>query len=419
MKENHFRWFVGTILLGALFHVPCMAQNVKKAVQPDTTKVVQSLGPSSVPGQTKKDESVAAKWLRQYFEGKGSLTERSGFSYGLDYFSSFQAATASLGDKTSFSGVFRLYGTLNLVGRKPGNIGALIFKAENRHAYGGYPSSQDLGFEVGYVGLTATPFSDIHWALTNFFWLQQLFDNRFAYVVGLVDASDYVHVHGLVDPWNDFNNLIFSSGATVPIPNQGLGAGFKVMFTPKLYLQAGVVDANGDPTDPLGSFESFFRTSEYFSTAEVGWIKSYANRFSDNVHLSYWYVDQRKRAATAEGWGLAFSFSRVYGKYWQTFVRAGYAHEGGALLEKSLEAGLGYNIPSTHDIIGMGVSWGRPSASTLGEELGDQYTVELYYRWRFQKVLAISPDIQLLFDPALNPGKNVIAVFGLRTRISL
>ncbi len=419
MKENHFHWFVGIILFCALFNVTGIAQNENKPVRHDTTKVVESLGPSSVTGQTKRDESVAAKWLLKYYDSKESLTERSGFSYGLDYFSSFQAATASLGEKTSFSGVLRFYGTLNLVGRKPGNIGALIYKVENRHAYGGNLPSQNLGFEVGYVGLTATTFSDIDWALTNLFWLQQINDYKFAYVVGFVDVSDYVHVHGLVDPWNDFSNLIFSSGTTIPMPNQGLGAGVKVMVSPHLYLQAGMVDANGDPTDPLGSFKSFFNTSEYFTTVEVGWIQSYSQRFSDNIHLSYWYVDKRKKAATAEGWGLAFSFSRVYGKYWQTFLRAGYANEGGALWEKSLSAGLGYNIPSTHDIIGMGVSWGRPSSSTMGKELGDQYTVEIYYRWRFQKLLAISPDIQLLFDPTMNMGKDVIAIFGLRTRISL
>lgn len=152
---------------------------------------------------------------------------------------------------------------------------------------------------------------------------------------------------------------------------------------------------------------------------EAGWIKSYSKRFSDNIHLSYWYVEQRKKAAIAEGWGLAFSFSRKYGKYWQTFVRGGYANEGGALWEKSLETGLGYSIPFTNDIIGIGVSWGRPSASTFGKELDDQYTLEIYYRWRFQKLIAISPDIQLLLDPALNQDKDIIAVFGLRTRISL
>jgi hypothetical protein len=32
--------------------------------------------------------------------------------------------------------------------------------------------------------------------------------------------------------------------------------------------------------------------------------------------------------------------------------------------------------------------------------------------------LAITPDVQLIIDPPFNPGKNVIAVFGIRARLA-
>ena len=92
--------------------------------------------------------------------------------------------------------------------------------------------------------------------------------------------------------------------------------------------------------------------------------------------------------------------------------------DGGALWERSFSAGLGYYTRKSSDLIGIGLNWSRPSKDTLGPGLDDQYTAEIYYRWQALKVLTITPDVQVVFDPALNPDKDVIAVFGLRGRIS-
>jgi porin len=50
--------------------------------------------------------------------------------------------------------------------------------------------------------------------------------------------------------------------------------------------------------------------------------------------------------------------------------------------------------------------------------LRDQYTVELYYRLQVLKHLAITPDIQVLVNPALNSDTDVVGVFGLRARLA-
>ena len=66
----------------------------------------------------------------------------------------------------------------------------------------------------------------------------------------------------------------------------------------------------------------------------------------------------------------------------------------------------------------MGVNWSRPSESTLGPGLDDQFTAEAYYRYQPLPVLAVTPGVQLLFNPALNPEEDLVAVFGLRARLS-
>jgi carbohydrate-selective porin OprB len=72
--------------------------------------------------------------------------------------------------------------------------------------------------QIGYAGLTAVPFSDAGTNLTNLYWHQSFPENRLAYIVGIVDVTDYVGVYGLVNPWTDFINLAFSTGAARTAP---------------------------------------------------------------------------------------------------------------------------------------------------------------------------------------------------------
>lgn len=410
VNQNHF--IIVFLVLNISFF------NVNAQSQSDTTKRLSGIGgPSSVSGQINRDTQHKSEFMQSYFDFKTQLKKNSGFTYGIDYFTIFQTATASLGDKSAFSGVFRTYGSWNLAGKKSGNTGTFIFKFENRHKYKKFIVGQDMASEIGYAGLTSITFSNMGWVLTNFYWQQQLLKTRLSFVLGILDATDYLNIYGLADPWNDVSNLTFSTGAHIPVPNQGLGIAVRGLITDHIYVLAGIEDANGDPTDPLGSFESFFGEAEYFTHAEVGWMWSYDSRFSDNIHLTYWHAAARTKANVPEGWGLALSMSRMLKNHWEPFLRAGYADEGGTLLEGSVDVGLGYHFDNNNQLT-LGLSWGKPSKSTFGEELESQYTMELYYRLHLMKIFTLTPDIQLLFNPALNPDKNFIAVFGLRGRIS-
>jgi porin len=70
-------------------------------------------------------------------------------------------------------------------------------------------------------------------------------------------------------------------------------------------------------------------------------------------------------------------------------------------------------------VIGIGLNWSRPSDTAVAPGLDDQYTAELFYRIQLSQSLAITPDIQLIIDPALNPDDDSIFVAGLRVRLAL
>ena len=63
-----------------------------------------------------------------------------------------------------------------LLGRGTADTGSLVYKVENRHALNTDLAPQDLGFASGYVSLTASPYSQTNWSLTNPYWSQKLLD---------------------------------------------------------------------------------------------------------------------------------------------------------------------------------------------------------------------------------------------------
>jgi porin len=375
-------------------------------------------GPNSVGVTLQRDDEVEPTELASYFAFKDSVANSIGLSFGFDYFALYQGASSSPGEDGAASGVVRAFGTWKLVNRGSDDTGSLVFKVENRHLLGTEIAPQDLGFEIGYVGLTAVPFSDIGWALTNLYWEQMLAGGRFAFVAGILDPADYMDVYALVNPWADFSNLAFSTDPTIPLPNQGFGVAFRWSMGDHLYLLGGAEDANGDPTDPGNALSSFFGTGELYSHVEFGWTLSTDDRFTDNVHLMMWHVDDREEAGVPGGWGTAASWSQKFGTRWIPFVRAGWADGGGGIWDRSLSVGSGYSFRNDQDQFAVGLNWGRPPREVYGPEVSDQYTIDVFYRWRPMRILHVTPGVQFLVDPALNPDEDLIVVWGLRARLA-
>jgi porin len=359
-------------------------------------------------------------FLQPYFAFKDNVADRTGLTFSLDYSSVYLAASESLGARQSGSGIVRLFGSWDLVGGDSGNSGAVVFKLENRHGYSEVAPSA-FSFELGYAGLVEPPFSDQQTRLTNLYWRQRIGHGRVAIVGGFLDATDYVDVFALASPWMGFMNFAFSTGsATIPVPNDAL-LGFAIagMVTDNIYVIGGIADSNADPTDPFAGFDSFFNVREYFKHFEIGWTSSQDRIYLDNLHVTLWQNDEREEAGVLEGWGANFSFSYYLNERWMPFLRAGYADDGGSLLQKSLSTGIGYQRFPGRDLLAFGFNWGQPNESTFVPGLDDQYSLELFYRLQLADRLAITPDIQMIMNPVLNPEADSIWVFGLRARLAL
>jgi len=399
---------------------PLEAQEVAPAdtVRQDTVRVGRTGGPSSVQQQVEEDAS--RRELSAVQQAEDWLDDHLGLQLGLDYNLTAQMLNESPGATSAAGGVFRFYGHWTPFSRGSPSAGSLVFKLENRSALGSGLSPQALGPTAGYAGLTAVTFSDAGWILSNFYWTQALFDNAFAFNVGIVDVTDYIDVFGLVNAWTEYNNFAFTTGgASIPAPGQGLGAVVRWNLTNNYYLTAGMADANGDPSRWFDVFESFFDTSEYFWHAEAGWIGSWDKRYSDNIHLSFWAADDRVEAGVDGGWGLAASISHSLGDRWQPFLRGGYADGGGALLARTVSAGTGYQLMDRGDLVGVGANWGRPPEEAVEGDPRDQWTFEIYYKSYQIPQLEIWPSFQFLIDPAYLPESTSLWLVSVRVRLVL
>ena len=397
------------------------AQEVQK---PDTTQA-QFGGPGSVQGQEAEDRKAKTSVFEvgempAYSDWKDKLREKHALTYTVDYSSAVFTATNTLNSDNLFaSGALRFYGSWSPVGRKSGNTGSFIWKVENRHGYTDVPASGTAG-EIGYVGLFLPTFSNIGTRLTNLYWKQNLIQGRIEIVGGFIDVTDWVDLYALASPWNGFFNLAQATGsATMFLPDDAtIGVYVNSMITDNLYVIGGIADANSVSTDPFNGFETFFKDNEYFTSLELGWVKSQDRFYFNNTHITYWHVDEREKAGIASAWGLNFSSSYTFDLKWMPYLRAGISSKGGGwLLQKSVSAGLGYHLKDGVSLFGLGLNWSQPSEDSYGPGLENQFSTELFCRFKLLQNLELTPNIQWIVNPALNTAADQSLVLGLRGRV--
>jgi porin len=419
LLSHTLRGSLGTLILSVLI-VTSQAQIV--FAQADSKVASGFQGPSSVEAELAEDAKIRKKQPQQlgtpfksrmfapWFALKERIKKTTGLQAGFDYTGFAQHVSRSPGKQDAKGGIFRSFGTWTLV-NQAGTSGALVYKFENRHRLGTEISPIGLGFEAGSAVPTGVPFSDYGWGVTNLYWRQSFRSGRLNFIAGKIDATDYLDVYALINPWTSFQNLAFSTNPTIAAPDQGLGFAAGAALTDNVYVVAGINDANGSPTN--AGFETFFGRGEYFKSVEVGLTSSFEKRYLDNVHLTYWHADQRTRQNVPESWGLAFSAATFVDDKWLPFVRAGYSEGRAALYRKTVAGGLGYRFENT-DVLGLGVGWGQP----FGANSRDQVSTELFYRWQVSDVFAVTPNLQVLFNPSNNPEKDTLTFLGLRGRAS-
>jgi porin len=378
-------------------------------------------GPKSVGRQLEEDAARRVTTSRNpdidaFFQpaedSLAQLNEKHGLKLGFDYQATWQHASHSLyGDTQASSGQARMIGKWELIGRGTENHGSISFIVENRHRLWNDLVPSELANEIGYLGVTGTTYSHSGSHLSVLYWEQALFEGRAGFVAGRIDPTDFTDILGYANPRGTFTNFSSLLNTSVVAPDPGFGVGAGLFITDQIYALGIITDANGSLTD----VEWFPGGHEYYRYGEIGWTPSREERYSTNVHVGFWNVDERVEAGVSEGHGFVTSAIVTIDEVFAPFVRAGWSSGTAPLANQHFSAGFTWLFPQYGDMFGFSAALDKPSSPGLR----DQTTLEAFYRYELSDNVAITADAQLLINPSLNPTRDQIAVFGLNLRFNM
>jgi len=381
----------------------------------------------SIDNQPKFDYRIPIKSTKPWYDFKQKFNEDTGIEFGINYTSLFIHSTKTISDDntdSASSGVFDFQAGWNFIGRKKGkNKGKLYVKINSRHSYNGPNSTAPMFHglnESGYYGLPATGFRHYSIRMIEFNYQQSLFNNRFHFVVGKVDPTNYFNFHGLIVPWQHFIGYGTAVSGTVNWPDQGLGAILSFRPTEKLYVMVGFTDVRGD-IFRQGEFLNFgdqFQHGKYWKSVEVGYVPSFEERYFKKISVTYWHSDAYTNTSDQDigsGQGIAVSAHWFFKERFIPFARFGLSNGKGenTFYKTDIQIGHGYRFLN-YDILGFSLSWNQPNITNTK----DQITAELFYRVNVTSHLEFTPSVQFISNPTFSTESSLFYL-GMRGRITL
>ena len=366
----------------------------------------------SQPKEATFDFPAFDKFLKPWTDWKAHMAEKHRFRLGFDYQPVGQWANNTVGDDSAVGGILRGYSSWDIWGKdNPSRTGTFDVRVEHRHRIGNDLPPESLAPNFGWLGTTAPDWTDQGLGLP-IFMLRQRLDIGNAPIelrVGRMSAFSQFDITPYSDNLTTFQNNSLILNPTIGYPAAGsFGVGGYVGIPKsKFYALGMVMDANGS-YDDLG-FESI-EEGEFFSAIEFGWTDQEQSGLAylfNNVHVAIWHNERSGEGVALTG-TYTFTEQRL-----GLFARLGWtSQDTSTLYEKYAAAGVTKNV-FRDSMMGLGVSWGQPPGSD-----DDQVATEVFYKWQLSQNLALTPSIQVLFNPALNPDDDVISVFGLRARVT-
>ena len=61
-----------------------------------------------------------------------------------------------------------------------------------------------------------------------------------------------------------------------------------------------------------------------------------------------------------------------------------------------------------NDLLGVGLVWSQPSATSKTVYHHNEYVLEAFYTLQLSPTVKLQPDVQYIWNPAFNPGNNAM-----------
>ena len=372
---------------------------------------------------------VDVKVTKPWFDWKRKLNEKTGIQLSINYSSVFMGASAKISDEnvqTAASGIFDATINWNFLNRKKGkNKGNLILWLDSRHLYYGDVAPQMLNFETGSATLPALKFNKWSFRALELYYQQQLFNGRMGIAIGKIDMPDWFVYHCLLHPLMHFTDYGMTIAPTVSWSNPGLGivVGGWLDKKKRFGIMAGINDVAGDDISQNNFFDlgaSNWKNGKFLKMAEFIYTPAYDKLYFNRINLTVWHSDELTAADSSffsspgsKGFSLQATWM-IKNKYIPTFTFGMTDGDGANSISRlNIAINHAWYFPS-RDMFGIGLNYTESTVNGKG-----QFLNEIFYRFTISKAFVVTPLIKTVIKPALNPDKDVLFYYGIRTRISM
>ncbi len=392
--------------------------------------IVEFGGPEGVGNRLRENDAVRESryqfdglenLLGPYFDWKRRVKEERGVAFGTSLYLLYQKASDSLpGEEDDALGhIFRYQGKWTVFQRDNGNKGQLVWRLESRSQVGGFQAPGSLGGATGIKALVpGFAYNEkFEFDIPVLSWIQYFANGRAGFDVGRLAFDVYLDAFPFQTLSKGSMNRSSIYNPTLPTTGLGaLGGVVKGFVTDNIWLGAQMYDANA----VNGEFSpDTVEAGEWIRAVEIGYTPSFAQRGTNRVQFTYWEKDARTKAGTPKGSGWALSAASKLNDYMFPFFRYGHSDGGGGVAAKDAVS-AGVQLTQDFDEIWtIAVGWANPSSKTFGPGLDDETLIETSYKFQLAKNFSLTPNLQLVFNPAGNPGESSIWIFGFRVMLTL
>jgi porin len=368
-----------------------------------------------------------------WFDFKDDVYDKIGLRFGFSYQMLGQIASDVLPDATYDTALGDWWGFLTkwtLIDKGGDYEGTFVFSMFDRGAVGSNAVPSNFGLlDVGSL-TTNVEFTTWSFAIENLYWEQWLHpgNDKLMFRVGNQVVTTLLNPFRFKDSRVSFTTGPWAFHPSVPYPTFGFGAAFK--WWPDedsgLYIAGSLNDMNGDPN--LQGFDwSTVGRGEFFYGLEVGFNRSRSKNDFDHVHLLVFYADERSTRSPETLPNKAGGGFRILGeKQWDRWVGfASYTFntaEGGGVTgtfsDHVITAGTAYLNPlNVTGEVAASLLYMNPIEEIFEGPVRDQFGFETYWRILLTTNIWITPGVHLIFNPALNPEHDFIAIGQVKFRI--
>jgi len=280
-----------------------------------------------------------------------------------------------------------------------------------------YPTTQNAADIQSNLGLI-TPINLYPSRTMNFAQLtytQATPDNKWLLTAGQYPLYNFDGNAYLGNQQQNFNNYLFAQNATQTYLLTGLGAYVQFNATSTVQFVAGFQGANNVLGQTISSKNFGRDCCAWFGYAQ--WTPKFRGLGSAQYSFSYFDTPSIPAQPATRGWSV--NAVQNLSDTWAVFARANGAGGFVTPIKSAYSLGVAMNDPlkrASTDQIALAVGLSEAaSAPTNPPSARNEKAIEAYATWTFFGGLLLTPSVQIIFDPALNPMKGSVTVLSLRT----